>query len=74
MVLEVNLLGLRSRRNYPDWRFWEIAAGEGCTAILGRDAHEPEALLDDATERKARKRLQALGITLVDTMELKDFR
>ena len=74
MVLEVNLLGLRGRRNYPDWRFWEIAAEEGCTAILGRDAHDAEVLLDDQTEAKARKMLDSLGIRLIDTIELKDFR
>ena len=74
MVLEVNLLGLRGHRNYPDWRFWEIAAEEGCTAILGRDAHDPDVLLDEKTERKARERIEAMGITLLDTIELKDFR
>ena len=71
MVLEVNLLGLRSKRNYPDWRFWEIAAEEGCTAILGRDAHDPEALLDEKTERKAREMISALGLRLVDKVPLR---
>ena len=71
MVLEVNLLGLRSKRNYPDWRFWEIAAEEGCTAILGRDAHDPEALLDEKTERKAREMISALGLHLVDKVPLR---
>ena len=71
MVLEVNLLGLRSKRNYPDWRFWEIAVEEGCTAILGRDAHDPEALLDEKTERKAREMISALGLHLVDKVPLR---
>ena len=71
MVLEVNLLGLRSKRNYPDWRFWEIAAEEGCTAILGRDAHDPDALLDEKTERKAREMISALGLHLVDKVPLR---
>ena len=71
MVLEVNLLGLRSKRNYPDWRFWEIAAEEGCTAILGRDAHDPEALLDEKTERKAREMISALGLRLLDKVPLR---
>ena len=74
MVLEVNLLGLRGHRNYPDWRFWEIAAEEGCSAILGRDAHDPEVLLDEKTEDKARKMIDSLGMKRIDTVELKDFR
>lgn len=69
--LEINLLGLRGGRNYPDRRFWELAAQEGCTVILGRDAHEPEALLDSATEARALELVRQLGLHLVDTVELK---
>lgn len=69
--LEINLLGLRSHRNYPDWRFWELAAEEGCSVILGRDAHEPDALLDTRTEAKALKMAKELGLHLIETAELK---
>ena len=44
MPLEMNLLGVWSRRNYPDRRFWELAAEAGCTAVLGCDAHAPDQL------------------------------
>ena len=40
--LEINILGLRQGRNYPDDRFWTIAAQEKCKVILGCDAHTPE--------------------------------
>ena len=30
MPLEINLMGKWANRNYPDIRFWELAAEEGC--------------------------------------------
>ena len=37
--LELNLLGVRENRHYPNKRFWRIAAEEGNEVILGSDAH-----------------------------------
>ena len=69
--LELNLLGLRSGRNYPDRRFWELAAEEGNPVILGRDAHAAADLLDVKTEARARQMISELGLHLIDTV---DFR
>lgn len=69
--LEINLLGLRSGRHYPNPLFWEIAAEEGCDVLLGRDAHDPQHLLDTATEKAARDMAARLGIALLETVELK---
>lgn len=71
--LEINLLGLSGGRHYPNPRFWEIAAEEGCTAILGRDAHNPQALLDTQTEEKAMEMVRKYGLKLTDTVELRKF-
>ena len=71
MPLEINLLGLQTQRNYPNWRFWEEAASEGCAVIIGRDAHEPEALLDLETGEKARTMATSLGLHLIDMVPLK---
>ena len=71
LPLEVNLLGFYSGRHYPNPDFWELAAEEGCTVILGRDAHDPDALLDEKTENKARERICALGVQLVDKVPLR---
>lgn len=73
MPLEYNLLGLEKQRDgvpglgYPCLRFWEIAAQEGCTAIIGVDAHAPEAL-EGADYAAAHGVLNALGIAIVDTI------
>ncbi len=71
MPLEINLLGLSTDRSYPRRRFWELAAAEGCTVVLGRDAHAPEQFLDAATEEKARALAQALGIELLEDFPLR---
>ena len=71
MPLEINLLGLRDRRAYPYDRFWEIAAAEGCDAILGRDAHDAAALSDAATEAAGRAYAARFGLRLCETVELR---
>lgn len=69
--LEYNLLGLAGGRNYPDRRFWEMAAEEGCDVILGRDAHNPEALLDEKTEERALENLSRLGLKPLERVKLR---
>lgn len=71
LPLEWNLLGMQTGRNYPNIRFWELAAQEGCDCILGRDAHDPRALLDSDTEAQALKCIHALGLKLLDTVPLR---
>lgn len=66
LPLEINLLGLHLQRQYPNRRFWEIAAEEGCKVVLGADAHQPEFLLDPAPEQMARQMAGELGIVLLD--------
>ena len=69
--LEFNLLGLAGGRHYPTFGFWELAAEEGCEVVLGRDAHSPEALLDEKTEKKALEILDSLGIRPVEKVTLR---
>ena len=71
--LELNLLGLKDGRNYPNELFWKIAAAEGCKAILGCDAHSPEALSDIIVEKQARALAEKVGIEIIDMVELKKF-
>lgn len=69
--LEFNLLGLAGGRHYPNPLFWELAAAEGCGVILGRDAHTPGALLDEATEREALEILKCLGLQPMEMVQLR---
>ena len=68
--LELNFLGLKTHRNYPDRRFLELVAEEGCPMVLGCDAHEPEALADRETEKAARALLAEYGIPVLESVTL----
>ena len=70
LPLEINMLGLWSGRNYPDTRFWELAAEEGCTAIIGCDAHAPEHLMRRDAEQKALEIVERFNLTLLETVPL----
>lgn len=70
LPLELNLLGLREKRHYPTARFWEIAAEEGCSVILGSDAHRPEHTVQPEVEASALAFLSPLGLSPMDTIEL----
>ena len=69
--LEINLLGLSEGKHYPNPRFWEVAAEEGCQVILGRDAHWPEALLDETYPKIAKEMAEKLGLKLLDRLALR---
>ncbi|MGI6151363.1 MAG: histidinol-phosphatase [Christensenellales bacterium] len=76
-ILEYNLLGLRRwgdearKKSYPNDYFWEIAAAEGCTAIIGTDAHAPEHLKDGVYRKTAEDFLNSLGIEVVETFPMR---
>ncbi|MBO4914409.1 MAG: histidinol-phosphatase [Oscillospiraceae bacterium] len=69
--LEINLLGIREMRHYPDARFWRIAAEEGCEAVLGCDAHAPADVTDPESERVALAMAGELGIRLLPELTIK---
>ena len=58
-------------RNYPDLRFWELAAEEGCDCILGWDAHAPRAMADTATLNMAMTQIRRLDLHLLDRVTLR---
>lgn len=62
--LEINLLGIRENRHYPNERFWQIAAEEGSTVLLGSDAHTPQDVVDPRSEQKALSLVERLGLDL----------
>lgn len=71
MPLEVNMLGLRCGRHYPDVRFWRLAAEENCAVVIGCDAHEPSGLNDKANELRAMEIVREYGLQLLPTVPLR---
>lgn len=75
LPLEYNLLGLARRRHgthtgqgYPHPDFWQIAAENGCRAIIGFDAHTPESLERRDLYDDAVRALNDLGLTRLDAL------
>jgi histidinol-phosphatase (PHP family) len=46
LPLEINFLGIRRGRHYPNERFWQIAGEEQSPVTFGFDVHEIEAACD----------------------------
>lgn len=68
--LEYNLYGVLKGApegclGYPYQGFWEIAAEENCTTIIGVDAHKPEQLIK-ADLGKFRTMLESLGLKITE--------
>ena len=75
MPIEYNLYGLEKgeRRGhpglgYPCSRFWEIAAEEGCTALIGYDAHYLRHLQNTKYRDMAEAFLRGLGLSVLETL------
>lgn len=47
--LEINLLGIRSKRAYPRDEFWAVAGQVDCPVTFGFDAHKAEHAYDEAS-------------------------
>ena len=55
---------------FPHPAFWEIAKEEGCTAIIGVDAHAPYNLATQKYYDKAVETLRMLGIPRLEKLDL----
>ena len=69
--LEINLLGIRDSRHYPDERFWAIAGEVGNTVVLGSDAHRPVDVCDADSERTALGLVKKYALHLLETIQLR---
>lgn len=69
--VEINLLGYREEKWYPNPLLYEAAAEEDCPVIIGCDAHAPEVFQDTKTENFAREMIRSYGLKLLDTVELR---
>lgn len=69
--LEINFLGIRMTRNYPNPRFWKIAGETGNQVIFGSDAHRPEEVWSPRALARAEEMVKSYGLNLIETV---DFR
>ena len=55
LPLEINFMGIRSKRNYPCEIFWEVAGETGAPVTFGFDAHDTLSAYDETSLAIARK-------------------
>lgn len=60
--MEINFLGIREGRLYPNTKFWQVAGQEKCPVTFGFDAHDTPSAYDGASLEKA--------LQMVDTFQL----
>ena len=75
--LEYNILGIHHGENdgrpgYPHPDFWRVAGEMGATAIIGVDAHKPEAYFEKELFEKSEKLLKDFGLNITD--EIRTFK
>lgn len=79
MPVEFNLLGYKRNPDsrargyvgYTSEEFWRIAAETGNRAVIGVDAHTPDALDCASLYAGVRAKLEGMGIEVIDTLEEK---
>lgn len=72
--LEINFLGIRQDRNYPNEIFWEVAGKMGCRVVFGLDAHDTLAAGDIDSLPEAERIVKKYGLTLLKNPKLKKLR
>ena len=68
--LEINLLGLVARRNYPTDLFWEIAAKVGNEVIISCDAHDAYRVGNKKEYERGLEYAAKFGIKPIDYLNL----
>jgi len=69
--LEINMLGMREHKNYPNANFWTLAGELGASVILGCDAHTPEHVADPDNLRDVEAFAARFQITPLKDISLK---
>ena len=65
--LEINLLGLDTKRHYPNRSLLATAAEAGCHVVLGSDAHLPQDVIHPDAEATALAFVKEFSLTLIET-------
>ena len=68
--LEINFLGIRGNRNYPNEKFWKIAGEEKCKVIFGADAHRKEDVWDPAKKKKGEELVRKYHLQKINELEV----
>lgn len=68
--LEMNFLGIRDNRHYPNPYFWQVAGEEKSPVIFGLDAHTAESAFDGDSLVKAKEMVEKYDLNYVGAPKL----
>ena len=68
--LEINFLGIRENRYYPNPSLLEIMSDERCPVTFGCDAHEVESAFDLESLKKAEKIVKEYNLNYIGKPEI----
>lgn len=68
--LEINFLGIRGNRNYPNEIFWEVAGQEKSPVTFGFDAHTVDDACDRGSKKKAEEIVKKYELNYIGKPEL----
>ena len=63
--LEINFLGFRAGRHYPQDRFWKLAGEEQSPVTFGFDSHDVQGACDTASLTRAKELVDACALNYV---------
>lgn len=72
--LEINFLGIRDNRDYPNEKFWKVAGEEQSPVTFGFDAHDAKSAYDGESLVKAKKLVEKYNLNYIGKPEIKDIR
>lgn len=68
--LEINLLGIRTGRHYPDEGFFRLCGEIGAKVCMGSDAHDKYTVLDEPSREKAFSMIEQFGLNYIESPQL----
>lgn len=72
--LELNFLGIRGNRHYPNLTFWKMVGEMGCEVVYGIDAHARRDAYDEESLKKAEKIKEKYGLNVIECPKIRDLR
>lgn len=72
--LEINFLGIRDNRIYPNHEFWRVAGEVGCPVVFGLDAHTPKDACDPESLENAKGIADKYGLNYIGKPDIIDIR
>lgn len=68
--LEINFLGIRGKRKYPNEVFWKIAGEEKAPVTFGFDAHDVKSAFDEESLKTAKKMVKMYNLNYIGKPKL----